>query len=115
MGYGLAAGLGAAFAPGAETVADLQGLDDAIDGADLVVTGEGRLDETTAAGKVIATVAGRAAARGVPTAAVVGSAAVHGDGLADLEEAAADGPGADPAGEVAAAAARLAGRWAQGS
>ena len=115
MGYGLAAGLGAAFAPGADTVADLQGLDQAIAGADLVVTGEGRLDGTTAAGKVVAAVTRTATSSGVPTAAVVGSAAVPGDGLADLEEAAPDGPGADPAGEVAAAAARLAGRWAQGS
>lgn len=115
LGYGLAAGLGAAFAPGADTVADLQGLDQAIAGADLVVTGEGRLDGTTAAGKVVAAVTRTATSSGVPTAAVVGSAAVPGDGLADLEEAAPDGPGADPAGEVAAAAARLAGRWAQGS
>ncbi len=118
LGYGVAAGLGARFARGAAAVADLQDLDGVLAGelrADLVVSGEGRLDVTTAAGKVMAVVAERAAAHGVPTAAVVGSAVVPGDGLADLEEAAPDGPGADPAAEVADAAARLAGRWAQGS
>lgn len=121
LGYGLAAGLGARFVPGAERVADLQGLDEVVDGvgaaaaADLVITGEGRLDATTAAGKVVATVARRAASVGVATAAVVGSATVPRDGLADLEEAAPDGPGDDPAADVAAAAERLAGRWSQGT
>lgn len=115
LGYGLAAGLGASWRRGAQAVAELQGLEDAVEGADLVVTGEGRLDATTAAGKVVATVTRLAAAHGVPTAAVVGSTTVPGDGLADLEEAAPDGPGDDPAADVAAAAERLAGRWAQGS
>ena len=92
-------------------MADLQGLDEALERADLVVTGEGRLDATTAAGKVVATVARRAEALGVPTAAVVGSATNGGDALAAVEEAAPDGPGDDPAAEVAGAAARLAGRW----
>lgn len=115
LGYGLAAALGARFTPGAGAVADLQGLDAALAGADLVVTGEGRLDATTAAGKVVAAVARRASANGVPTAAVVGSAAAVVDGIADLEEAAPDGPGEDPFAEVADAARRLAGRWSQGS
>ena len=117
LGYGLAAALGASFVAGAERVADLQDLDRAIAGAEheeaaaLVVTGEGRLDATTSAGKVVATVVRRAAAHGVPTAAVVGSATVPGDGLLDLEASAPDGAGDDPAAEVASAAERLAGRW----
>lgn len=111
LGYGLAAGIGARFVAGADRVAELQGLDDALAGASLVLTGEGRLDATTAAGKVVASVARRAGAADVPTAAVVGRAAGDPVGLAAVEEAAPDGPGDDPAAEVAAAAARLAGRW----
>jgi glycerate kinase len=64
-GSGAAGGLGAALAslgatlvPGAPAVLDLVGFDPA--GYDLVVTGEGRVDATTAAGKVAAEVAARA-------------------------------------------------------
>ena len=116
LGYGLAAGIGARLTPGAATVAALQGLAAVVTGgdvpADLVITGEGRLDATTAAGKVVTAVTDLASAHGVPTAAVVGRAAVTGNRLVDLEEAAPGGPGPDPAAEVTAAAARLAGRWA---
>lgn len=115
LGYGLAAGLGAHLVPGLATVADLQDLDGALAGATVLVTGEGRLDATTASGKVVAGVARRAAELGVPTVAVVGSVRGQLDGLADVEAAAPDGPGDDPAAEVADAAERLAGRWAQGS
>jgi len=68
-GAGAAGGLGAAFAalgaklrPGAATVLDLVGIDARLDGSDLVVTGEGQVDETTAEGKAPAEVARRAAA-----------------------------------------------------
>jgi glycerate kinase len=64
-GSGAAGGLGAALAslgaqlvPGAPAILDLVGFDP--DGYDLVVTGEGRVDATTAAGKVAAEVARRA-------------------------------------------------------
>jgi glycerate kinase len=53
---GLAGGLaaiGARLAPGFEVVALAAGLDQALDGAALVVTGEGRLDATSLAGKVV--------------------------------------------------------------
>jgi glycerate 2-kinase len=114
LGFGLACALDATFVPGAATVADLQGLPAALDGADLVVTGEGRVDATSAQGKVVGHVAGIAADRGLAVAVVAG--AIDGDvlaaaGLATLAEAAAPaGPGPDPAEEVAAAAARLAAR-----
>jgi len=69
-GSGAAGGLGAALAslgadlvPGAETVLDLVGFDP--DPYDLVVTGEGRVDATTAEGKVPYEVARRCAAAGV--------------------------------------------------
>jgi glycerate 2-kinase len=71
-GAGAAGGLGAALAalgaelvPGAEWVLDALRLERHLGWADLVVTGEGRLDETTRAGKAPAAVAAAAASRGV--------------------------------------------------
>jgi glycerate kinase len=71
-GSGAAGGLGAALAalgadlvPGAETVLDLIGFDDEVRGCDLVVTGEGQVDRTTAEGKAPGVVAARAAIAGV--------------------------------------------------
>ncbi|MFI2104078.1 glycerate kinase [Isoptericola sp. NPDC019693] len=62
---GLSAALGAELVPGGELVAAAVGLADALEGADLVLTGEGRLDEQSLHGKVVDTVvrlvAGRAA------------------------------------------------------
>jgi glycerate kinase len=71
-GSGAAGGLGAALAalgadlvPGAAAVLDLIGFDERLDGCDLVVTGEGQVDETTAEGKAPAEVARRALSAGV--------------------------------------------------
>ncbi len=72
---GLAGGLAAAGArlvPGFDLVADEVDLADRLDGADLVVTGEGFLDEQSFEGKVVGGVAALAAAAGVPVLAVVG-------------------------------------------
>jgi glycerate 2-kinase len=70
-GSGAAGGLGAALAalgaelvPGAPAILDLLGFD--ASAHDLVVTGEGRVDATTAAGKAPAAVAARSAAAGTP-------------------------------------------------
>lgn len=70
-GYGLAVA-GASLLAGASTVADAIGLDAAISAVDLVVTGEGRLDRQTAAGKAPLEVARRAARLGVDCGAVAG-------------------------------------------
>jgi glycerate kinase len=53
-----------------------------LDGADLVLTGEGRIDRQTAFGKTALGVARRAAAAGVPCVAVGGG--VEPDGIAAL-------------------------------
>jgi glycerate kinase len=81
-GGGAAGGLGGALAavggrlvPGVELVADELDLFDHLDGADLVVTGEGRLDATSFDGKVVGGVLEIAAAEGIPVAAVVGDIA----------------------------------------
>jgi glycerate 2-kinase len=71
--FGLAAVCGAVLRPGAALVCDLAGLDAALAGADLVLTGEGRLDSSTAEGKAPAEVSRRAAAAGLPCVVLAGS------------------------------------------
>ncbi len=79
-GAGAAGGLGfaalafgrAAIRPGIDLVLDLTGFTRRLDGARLVVTGEGSLDAQTLHGKAPAGVARTAAAAGVPVIAVSG-------------------------------------------
>lgn len=73
VGFALAALLDAPLLEGAIAVAEAQGLDAAIARAELVITGEGRLDHTSLAGKVVGHVVGRARALGRPCWALVGS------------------------------------------
>jgi len=74
---GLAGGLaavGAELADGFAVVAEEVELDVAMADVDLVITGEGRLDATSFAGKVVGGVRTMAHAEGVPLVAVVGAA-----------------------------------------
>uniref|UniRef100_UPI0013F165E8 glycerate kinase n=1 Tax=Actinomadura roseirufa TaxID=2094049 RepID=UPI0013F165E8 len=57
---------------GAALVAGAVGLPAALAGADLVLTGEGRLDGQSAGGKVVSVVAALAGERGVPAVALAG-------------------------------------------
>ncbi len=112
LGFALAAALGARFVPGAGRVADLVGLGPALQRADLVITGEGRLDATSLAGKVVGAV--REAAIGTQTAIMVVAGQVEGpapDGVQEVVAAAPAGPGPDPAGDLVTAAAQLARRY----
>jgi len=70
---GLAA-LGARLMAGFDVVADETNFDEAIESCDVVVTGEGLLDLTSFAGKVVGEVATWAASLGTPAHAIVGSA-----------------------------------------
>jgi glycerate 2-kinase len=70
---GLAA-LGGTIVGGFELVADEVGLYDRLQGADVVITGEGHLDEQSFAGKVVGGVAAMAAEQGVPVEVIVGDA-----------------------------------------
>lgn len=91
-GVGAAGGLGfaakaffdARFRPGIELVAELSGLAEAVAGADLVITGEGRLDAQSLHGKTPVGVARVAQVQGVPVVALAGSL---GDGYQRLREA----------------------------
>ncbi|MEJ2868175.1 glycerate kinase [Actinomycetospora sp. OC33-EN08] len=81
-GFGLMTLFGARLRPGFDLVAELLGFDERLAGADLVVTGEGRLDAQTLRGKGPAGVAARARAAGVPVLAVAGRVDLTADELA---------------------------------
>lgn len=81
LGAGLVAFLGAVLCPAAEIVIDAVDLREHLKGADLVLTGEGKLDAQTARGKVVAGVAHEASFAGVPVVALVGAV---GDGAEDV-------------------------------
>ena len=73
---GLAGGLaavGARIESGFDVLAEAAGLDELLVGADLVITGEGLLDEESFNGKVVGGVASWAATEGVPVLAIVGA------------------------------------------
>jgi glycerate kinase len=87
-GIGLAAMavLGARLRPGAAVVQQLTGLEEALVGVDLVITGEGSLDAQTLNGKAPAGVAAAAQRAGAPVVAVAGqclldAAALKGAGI----------------------------------
>jgi glycerate kinase len=112
LGAGLITFLGATIRPGIDIVGEVVRLVERIRGADLVLTGEGRLDGQTAFGKTVAGVARIAAAEGVPVIVVPGSL---GDGwesvlplVAAVEPATGDG---EPAGRLADAVERALRGW----
>jgi glycerate kinase len=78
-GYGFAAAWGAQLRPGAAEIAVIAGLPGALDGADLILTGEGQYDASSENGKVVGAVramAATAASGAVPVAVVAGRIAV---------------------------------------
>lgn len=72
VGFAALALLGAELRPGIDLVLELIGFAERLDGADLVITGEGALDAQTLHGKAPAGVAAAAAAAGIPVVAVCG-------------------------------------------
>jgi glycerate kinase len=73
LGAGLVAFAGAQLRPGVELVAEACGLAGRMEGANLIITGEGRLDGQTAHGKTPAGVARIAKRQGIPVIAVAGA------------------------------------------
>lgn len=73
LSAGLVAFANARIMPGAKVILDALRFDEFLDGMDLVVTGEGRLDSQTIFDKGPIEVARRASAAGIPAIAVVGS------------------------------------------
>jgi len=76
LGFALIAFLGGRMARGVELVLDCVSFDECLKEADLVLTGEGRIDrQTTAFGKTISGIGQRARDSGVPVLALAGSVA----------------------------------------
>lgn len=78
MGGGLVAFFDALLRPGVEIVLEAVNFSDKINGADLIITGEGKLDRQTIFGKTIAGVARTARSAGVPVVALAGQVDVDG-------------------------------------
>lgn len=107
LGWALRTFLGARFEPGFDLVARTVGLEQVIENADLVFTGEGAIDAQTLHGKAPAGVAALARRHGVPCVAFAGRVGegaevleAHGvsalvpivQGVTTLDEALNDGP-----------------------
>lgn len=82
-GAGVVAFLGGELKPGIETVLDVIEFDTLLDNADIVFTGEGKIDTQSLRGKVVTGIAKRAKRKGVPVVAVVGDI---GDGIDEVYE-----------------------------
>jgi glycerate kinase len=81
---GALAALGATLEPGFDVVAGAAGLGDALEGAAIMITGEGRLDATSLAGKVVGGALEWASEHGVARRAVIAGQVVP-DARATLE------------------------------
>lgn len=89
MGAGMYAFFTSELRSGIESVLDAVNFEEHLDGADLVITGEGKLDSQSLGGKVVLGVARRAKAKNVPVVAVVGDigddiGAVYGNGISGV-------------------------------
>ena len=81
MGGGMAAFFQSSIKMGIEVVLDVIGFEDAIKDADLVISGEGRIDFQSLRGKVVIGVSRRAKKSGVPVVAIVGDISDPIDGV----------------------------------
>ena len=84
MGAGCVALLGGMIQSGIDAVLDVTGFDRQLEGADLVITGEGRIDSQSADGKVVSGVARRTRAKGVPLIAIAGGIADSAGAVYDI-------------------------------
>ena len=123
-GAGAAGGLGFALmllgahrVAGFDIVREAVGLDDALAGSDLVVTGEGSFDWQSLRGKAVTGLAAAALDRGCPVVVIAGRVEVGRREYAavGITEAYAIGeePGPNPAAVLARAAARVADQWSR--
>lgn len=117
LGAGLIAFLGASIRPGIDVVAEVVGMRERLRGADLLLTGEGRLDGQTGYGKTVAGVAQIAQEEGVPVLTVPGSLGAGWEAVLPLvigvEPVSAEGEPLpdDPAAALASAVERALRRW----
>lgn len=81
FGAGCVAFLGARLQSGIETVLETVHFDEQLRGCEMVVTGEGKLDEQSIHGKVISGIARHCASAGVEAVALVGALEANADAL----------------------------------
>lgn len=72
MGTGMAALLGTKLIPGIQAVLDTVQIDALAEHADLILTGEGKIDSQSIHGKVLSGIARRGKALGIPVVAIAG-------------------------------------------
>jgi glycerate kinase len=84
LGAGLMAFLGAQPRMGIAVVLEAVDFESYLDGADLVITGEGRIDAQTAYGKTLSGVGRLARRHSVPVVALAGAVAEEADRLAEI-------------------------------
>ncbi len=97
LGASLTLALGAKLRRGIEMILQIIGIDEHLKGADLCITGEGRLDWQSFHGKTVAGVAVHCKASNVPLIAIVGTTgtgyeAAFNLGIMDIIKTAGDGP-----------------------
>ena len=73
MGAGCAAFFGAELKSGIDAILDLVDFDACVEGADLIITGEGRIDAQSVSGKVLSGILKRTRPKDIPLIALVGS------------------------------------------
>lgn len=83
LGYGLMEFCGGELKSGIEIVLDLIKFDSFLDGVDLVISGEGRIDGQSIYGKVPVGIAGRAKKKNIPVLVVVGDIGPQADAVYD--------------------------------
>jgi len=119
LGYGCAAFLGASLVAGSAWVLRETGFDDALAAADMVLTGEGAFDRTSAAGKIVGEVLRRAVEAAVPSVLVCGLIEAPHAAAVALDRRDAEGAGdvlsAGALEELAALGVRRAGEGSAGS
>ncbi|MCL4150104.1 UNVERIFIED_CONTAM: hypothetical protein GTU68_015535, partial [Idotea baltica] len=74
LGYGAMSFLGAELKSGIETVMEITDFDARLEGVDLIISGEGKMDLQTVEGKVIAGVSEKAQASDIPFSVICGIA-----------------------------------------
>ncbi|POP30316.1 glycerate kinase [Lactonifactor longoviformis] len=84
LGAGIVAFMGGNLKSGIQTVLDMIHFEELAAGADMVFTGEGRIDSQSLGGKVVIGIAERAKRLGVPVTAVVGSIGDGAEGAYEL-------------------------------
>lgn len=72
LGYGAMSFLGAELKSGIETVMEITGFDQQLKGADLIISGEGKMDLQTVEGKVISGVSAKSREYGIPFSVICG-------------------------------------------